>query len=250
MKSLGTSTIKPRPAVAPIMWRPLAAPRCATAGRGFVAACLLLTAVGCTGLGLPKAVTQDGITKQRTQRNDEARQYFERQHEQAKVIDAAESGEKTDSNDPDDSQAFTDSSALELLHVGQAALAEGAVEAAREYFRQAVAARPDDPQVPISAAVAALRANRPELAVELLAPAAERFPKSAAVHRALGAAYYRGGDYKSSQLALRKALSLDKSNALSYLLMGYTLAKLGQDTAAESHLRQARAMDPRYNVSR
>ncbi len=138
----------------------------------------------------------------------------------------------------------------DLLHVGQAALAEGDADTARGYFLQAMAAKPDDPQVPVSAAVAALRANRPALAIELLAPAAKRFPKSAAVHRALGAAYYRSGDYKSSQVALRQALSLDNSNPLSYLLMGCTLAKLGQKEAAEKNLRQARALDPRLNVTR
>ncbi len=117
-------------------------------------------------------------------------------------------------------------------------------------FRQAVAAKPANPQIPLSAAASALKANRPEMAVELLAAAAGQFPKSAAIHRMLGAAYYRTGDYQSSQVALQQALSLDKSSALSYLLMGCTLAKLGQQEAAESNFRQARALDPRYTVVR
>ena len=140
-----------------------------------------------------------------------------------------------------------------LLRKGQAALSEGAPKAvagAVENFRQAAATKPDNPQIPISAAAAALRANRAEVAVAVLAPAAKRFPNSPAVHRMLGAAYYRTGDYKSSQVALQQALSLDKSSALSYLLMGCTLAKLGQEEAAESHFRQARALDPKYRVVR
>ena len=143
-----------------------------------------------------------------------------------------------------------DGPAGQLLRKGQAALAEGSSKAAVEYFRQAAATKPDNPQIPISAAAAALRANQPEVAVEVLIPAAKRFPNSPAVHRMLGAAYYRTGDYKSSQVALQQALSLDKSSALSYLLLGCTLAKLGQNEAAEAHFRQARTLDPKYRVTR
>ncbi len=107
-----------------------------------------------------------------------------------------------------------------------------------------------NPQTAISAAAAAMRAGRPELAVKLLVPAAQRFPESAAVHRALGAAFYMTGDYQSSQVAIQKALSLDKSSALSYLLMGRALAALGQHEAAEANFRQARELDPRYGDGR
>ncbi|MEN6450449.1 MAG: tetratricopeptide repeat protein [Thermoguttaceae bacterium] len=138
----------------------------------------------------------------------------------------------------------------DLLRKGQDALAADSPQVAIDCFRQAVAAKPDNPQIPLSAAAAALRANRPEMAVELLAAAAKQFPTCAAIHRMLGAAYYRAGDYPSSQLALQQALSLDKSSALSYLLMGCTLAKLGQQQAAENHFRQARTLDPRYTVTR
>lgn len=140
--------------------------------------------------------------------------------------------------------------AIESLRLGKAALAQGSSEKALEQFRRAIATRPDNPQIPISAAALSLRANHPELAVELLTPAAQQFGNSAAVHRMLGAALYRTGDFKSSQVALQQALSLDKSSALSYLLLGCTLAKLGQNESAEAHFRQARVLDPRYNVVR
>jgi tetratricopeptide (TPR) repeat protein len=143
-----------------------------------------------------------------------------------------------------------DDPALELLRRAQALLAEGSPQVALEQFRQAAATKPDNPQIPISAAAALLRANRPDLAVELLTPAAKRFSGSAAVYRTLGVARYRMGDYKSSQVALQQALSLDKSSALSYLLMGCTLAKLGQNESAEAHFRQARLLDSRYNLVR
>lgn len=138
----------------------------------------------------------------------------------------------------------------ELLQQGQRALAGGSSPKALDFFRQAAATKPENPQIPISAAAAALRANHPEVAVELLTPVAKQFPKSAGVFRMLGAAHYRLGDYKSSQVAIQQALSLDKSSALSYLLMGCTLAKLGQAEAAEAHFREARALDPRYRLVR
>jgi Flp pilus assembly protein TadD len=109
---------------------------------------------------------------------------------------------------------------------------------------------PHDPQIPIAAAVSALRRNQPDVAVALLEPSLKRFAESAALRRILGAAYYRLGDYESSQVVLQQALSLDKSSALSYFLMGCTLAKLGQTAAAETHFRQARRLDARYGIRR
>ncbi len=109
---------------------------------------------------------------------------------------------------------------------------------------------PNNPQIPISEAVAALRHNQPALAVELLGAAEKQFPNSVALHRVLGAAHYRLGDYKSSQIALQRALSLDKSSALTYFLMGCTLAKLGRSEESEAHFGRARTLDPRYTVQR
>ncbi len=140
--------------------------------------------------------------------------------------------------------------AVEPLRKGLAALAEGSSPAALDSFRQAAATNPNNPQILIAAAGAVLRANRPDLAIELLTPGAKQFPNSAAIYRMLGAAHYRLGDFKSSQVALQQALSLDKSSALSYLLMGCTLAKLGQNETAEAHFRQARVLDSRYKAVR
>ena len=117
-------------------------------------------------------------------------------------------------------------------------------------FRKAAGICPDNPQIPITAATAALRHNRPELAIELLRGAERRFSGSARLYRVLGLSYYRLGDYRSSQVALRQALSLDKSSALAYLLMGCTLSKLGQFESAEAHLQKAQTIDPRYTVRR
>ncbi|MFH1265409.1 MAG: tetratricopeptide repeat protein [Planctomycetota bacterium] len=141
-------------------------------------------------------------------------------------------------------------SASELLAKGSSALLAGRKDLALAHFREAIALEPHDPQIPISAAVSALRHNHPDVAVTLLEPSREAFADSAAIRRILGTAYYRLGDYESSQVALHQALSLDKSSALSYFLMGCTLVKLGQPAVAETHFRQARTLDPRYALGR
>jgi tetratricopeptide (TPR) repeat protein len=75
------------------------------------------------------------------------------------------------------------------------------------------------------------------------------FPRSAHLYQALAVAYYRRGDYASSQVAAQQALSLDNSSALSYFLVGSALARLGRAEAAEVHLRQARRLDPRFGAA-
>lgn len=108
----------------------------------------------------------------------------------------------------------------------------------------------DSPRAVVAAAAAALRRNQPRLAIDLLAPAEKRFPDSAALKRVLGVAYYRLGDYASSQVVLQQSLCLDKSSPLTYFLMGCTLAKLGQPESADAHFRQAQSLDPWYQLRR
>jgi len=137
-----------------------------------------------------------------------------------------------------------------LLLSGERALAQGDLQAAKDYFLRAIALEADNPKVPLLAGTASLRANKPELAIELLSVATEKFPKDAKIHRALAVAFYRRGDYTAAYSALQQALSVDKSDALSYFLMGCTLAKLGRREAAEPYLRQAHALDAKYGFVR
>jgi len=135
-----------------------------------------------------------------------------------------------------------------LLKRGAAALASDQTDTALACYAKAIRTEPDNPRIGISAAVESLRANEPELAIELLGPLAERFPDSVRLRQVLGTAFYRAGHYGSSQVALQQALSLDKSSALTYFLMGCTLATLGQQESAAAHLRQARTLDPRFTA--
>jgi tetratricopeptide (TPR) repeat protein len=172
---------------------------------------------------------------------DQHAQQIVRLASQARAVGAA----GDDSADDDDGAEVQP-----LLSKAEASLGKGATQEAVAALRQAIAAQPRDPQIPVAAAVILLRSNQPDPAADLLSEASRAFPDCAAVHRTLGVARYRQGDYKSSQTALQQALSLDKSSALSYFLMGCTLAKLGQSEAAQTHFRQAQQIDPKYAVPR
>ena len=134
----------------------------------------------------------------------------------------------------------------ETLRHGENALATDKPTAARSYFQRAIAAAPEDESVVVRAAVASLRHDHPELAVELAQSALLRWPKSAALYRTLGMAEYRREHWQAAQAALRQSLSLDNSHALSYFLLGCTLSKLGQNEEAERNFSQARQLDARY----
>ena len=140
--------------------------------------------------------------------------------------------------------------AAQLLAEGEKALVAGDCQATMEFFNQAMSIIPHDPQIPTMAAVSALQLNRPDVAVSIAKEATARFPGYAALHRVLGVACYRSGDYEFSQVVLQQALSLDNTNALTYFLQGCTLSKLGKTEAAEAHFSQAAKLDPRYAQSR
>ena len=154
----------------------------------------------------------------------------------------------------DDAETSTASFARPEVEQGlteaEAALARGDTARARDLLTKVVSLDPDAPQVPIRAAVLALRHRQPQLATFVLQPLERRWTDSAAFWRTLGTAYYRQADYPRAQRALQQALSLDNSNALSYVLMGCTLEKLGQTETAAEHHEQARRLDPRLGSQR
>ena len=136
--------------------------------------------------------------------------------------------------------------AKDFLAKGDAALAADAVDSARRFFRQARQVARQEPRVAISAAVLAIRHDELELAEEVAGDGLKAFPRSAGLYRVLGTVRYRLGDYPAARQSLEEAIALDKTQALSYFLMGSTLLKLGQPEAAERHFQQARRLDPRY----
>ena len=142
------------------------------------------------------------------------------------------------------------SEANRALTDAEEALKTDNVQDARDLLTRAVSLGDASPRIAIRAAVVALRQRHPELAGFVLQPLAERYRDSAALHRTLGTAYYRQGDYQGALSAFEQALSLDNSNGLSYLLMGCTLEKMGQADQARSHFEQAGRLDPRLRVQR
>ncbi len=136
----------------------------------------------------------------------------------------------------------------EYLAQGQDALKGRSPKLAEDLFRKAIACRPENPQIPLTAAVYALKHQQAKMALDLLAPAAQRFPTSAAVFRCLGTAHLQTGDYPAAEKDLEQALVLDKSSALTYFLLGCTRMKLRQIEAADANFRQAESLDPRYAV--
>ncbi|HEX3997288.1 MAG TPA: tetratricopeptide repeat protein [Pirellulales bacterium] len=106
----------------------------------------------------------------------------------------------------------------------------------------------DSPEVKraVSHATEALRENHPQNAIEVAKATLAGHPKAASLYRVLGAAEYRAGDFPAAQVAIAQALSLDKSDALAYFLMGSTLARLGQAEAAKRQFAEAARLDPRF----
>ena len=96
----------------------------------------------------------------------------------------------------------------------------------------------------------AIRRDELELAIEIVQDGLKAFPGSPGLYRLSGVAQYRLGDVQAAKASFEQSLSLDKSNPLSYFLMGSTLKKLGQSEAAEQYFLQARRLDPRYAARR
>lgn len=140
--------------------------------------------------------------------------------------------------------------AADLLVQAEAYMQAGDNRRATELARQAQATAPDDPQVTISATVAALRCGQSSLSVALAEEGVRRFPDCAGLHRALGLSYFRGGNLNASQVSLRQALSLDSQSGLTYFLMGQTLEKMGRREEAKRCLAQAQQLDPRLATAR
>ncbi|MBN1591341.1 MAG: tetratricopeptide repeat protein [Pirellulales bacterium] len=135
-----------------------------------------------------------------------------------------------------------------LIQQGEKALAKGDFDRALAGFRQAAFLERNNPQIPTAAAIAALREGCPEVAATVAQEALVAFPHWIPLLRTLGTAYYRQGDYESSQLVLHQALSLDKSDALSYFLLGCTQLKLKRFEAARACFADAQRLDPSFAV--
>jgi uncharacterized protein HemY len=104
-----------------------------------------------------------------------------------------------------------------------------------------------EPGKPLAKAVEWLSAGDTAAAIDAASRGLSSTPEdAAALYRVLGAAHYRQGEFEAAQAALAQALSLDKTDALAYFLMGSTLAKLNQPVAAAKQFSEAARLDARF----
>ena len=129
-------------------------------------------------------------------------------------------------------------------NVAAAGVDQRGVGAGTSAATPAIAANPDSAEFAVAQAIQALRSNQPELAIRIVKGAINRYGDNAGLYRTLGTAHYRQGDYGAAQVALRQAVSLDKSHPLSYFLLSATLKKLGEEDEARRCLAQAELLDP------
>ena len=125
-------------------------------------------------------------------------------------------------------------------------LARGNTSQALQHIEVVLARSSSKPHNRIEAAALLLKHNQPEHAQRYAHQAVLQMPESSVPLRTLGLAYYRGGAYDKAQPALRKALSLDRSHALTYFLLGQTERKLGNHETAQRLYEHAARLDPRY----
>jgi tetratricopeptide (TPR) repeat protein len=187
---------------------------------GSLTTLMMLWACGCSQLGTRCEIVAD------------EQQDNQRIHEAAEQFDA--------SCNP----AQSDTGARSPLDVSREALASGQLDTARDQLKRYVQDQQTDQVNAVSAALLPLRHEQPALALEVATAVVHRFGASGELMRVIGTAHYRRGDYESSQTAFQQSLSLDSANPLTYLLMSFTLEKLGDRQAAEQFFQRGRQLDP------
>lgn len=113
-------------------------------------------------------------------------------------------------------------------------------------MRRAISAEPHNANMIIAVAVHLLRAEQPELSLQVLRLAPPEQRQSLPMLRTLGAAHLQKGEPDAAETALRQGLSLDNTDALSYFLLGQALSDRGQPEAAAEAFALARQLDPRF----
>lgn len=75
-------------------------------------------------------------------------------------------------------------------------------------------------------------------------------PRRASILEALGRAYFNSGRYEPARLTFERLLDLDPSAHYAHYALGQSLKRLGQRSAAGTHLRLAVALDPASELYR
>jgi Flp pilus assembly protein TadD len=127
----------------------------------------------------------------------------------------------------------------ELLDQGAVALEAGDEKRALARFKEAIALAPQRLDLPVTAAAIALHHKEPAIAWEICFPAVEQNPENVELMQALAVTYFELGKPATAQKTLEKAIHLDRSNAVSYKLMGQVLASRGEKGQAAAYFKMS-----------
>ncbi len=108
-----------------------------------------------------------------------------------------------------------------------------------------------DPEVkePFTRAVAALRSNNPQAAIDLLTPLTQSHPDYAGIWVNAGIAYFLLKQPDSARTAFSKAIELDPAQAAAHNYLAYMAREAGQFQQAEAAYGQALQANPDYALT-
>ncbi len=134
----------------------------------------------------------------------------------------------------------------ELLAAACEALQAGERQEGVLLLRELAARSADPVEAACRGALTAMEMGCPEAAVDLLS--SESLPQNRSIrfYQTRALALWRVGRAAQAKRDLDTAISLDKRNPLSYLLLGCVQAELGQQREAEANFRLAVSLEPRY----
>ncbi len=117
---------------------------------------------------------------------------------------------------------------------------------ARATLESAVAAFPDEPEMPLLLARLLCAEHKPQAAAAAARGAILRWPRRGDLHAALGRALDDAGDYAAAEKELRDALALDPALTEAQCNLGTCLIELGRADDARVELGKALSMRPDY----
>ena len=135
-------------------------------------------------------------------------------------------------------------SASALIEEGLARWRDGRTDSARALFRQALAREPGHPEASFQLGRAVAAGDDLSGALELIAVAVHRAPKTARYRAGLGEVLRRGRRLRESELALEEAVSLDDAQAPIWRSLAEVRKQRGRLEAAVAAFRSALALSP------
>ncbi len=134
----------------------------------------------------------------------------------------------------------------QALKLAQQALVASDFKQAEIILRKILAAEPNQPQALQLYGRIALRANRPDMALEMLSASAKAQPNDRFIHLDLGNVFLVLGRLDEAAAEYRRCLEIEPNNAGAWSNLGVVLHELGNQPEALDALRKA--LDQQPNV--